>query len=153
MVSAGIYPGINFVNFAGQMRAISQSARPLIRLFSLLLAGIIYLSFFLVQFDIHLEGVPQDISYFSGDSNTVTGYEAAQHVRIFEICKKARPIFFRLNKRFQPKKFFEVFFYQGNILSRETVWIDLPIKPEKPILKNSVEPHSRRGPPELVFAV
>jgi hypothetical protein len=115
-----------------------------------LLAGIVYLSFFLVQLDIHLCGAPQDISFFSGDYSNVSEYQPPKHSQNFELCKKAKPIHFRLNKRFQPEKFFKPYFPTENILPVFTIRTDSHLIPQEPILNNTVESLSRRGPPELV---
>lgn len=139
-----------FVSFAEEMKGHPNIVRNLPRSAAKLLAGIIYLSFFLVQLDIHLGGAPQDISYFSCDYYTVTEYQAVKHSRNFEICKKPRPVHFRLNKRFQPEKFFETYFPTENIRLVSTIATVNPLIPQEPVLKNTVETLSRRGPPSLV---
>ena len=139
-----------FLSFAEEMKGNSNRFKFVAGFLGRLMTGIIYLSFFLVQFDVHLAGSTEDISFFSCDNSTVTEYQAANHARNFEICMKARPIHFSLNKRFHPEKFYEPFL-PGHIaqpvsaISKNTALI-----PEEPLLEIHPGSFSRRGPPALV---
>ena len=68
--------------------------------------GIIYLSFFLVQFDIHLNGSYHGISFFSSNYCSIhsgRGQHASDH---FGTHKDSRHNNLKLNKRFHPEHLF-----------------------------------------------
>src|SRR5450432_2389314 len=75
--------------------------------FAKILTGFIYLSFFLVQFNIHLNGTPGDISYFSSGYSSVqynpNSYSTSSHI---DSRKESKLVKFKLNKRFHPSSFF-----------------------------------------------
>jgi hypothetical protein len=151
LIAATQNPGLKyFVSFAEEMSRMPYKAKRIQSILSKLLAGFIYLSFFLVQFDIHFGETPQDFSYFSCDYNAVTEYQAAKHVRNFEVCKKATPIHFLLNKRFHPEKLFFAVSYQERIRPISILTASISFTLPNPILKDLSEPISRRGPPALV---
>ncbi len=73
---------------------------------SKMVTGLIYLSFFLVQFDIHLSGSTQDISFFSSDYSSINNGRQALYPRHSGLAKDSRHHGLKLNKRFHPKHLF-----------------------------------------------
>jgi len=114
------------------------------------MAGVIYLTFFLVQFNVHLNGTPNNVSYFSCDyssiNNTAFSSKSNQHL----IRTHSKLSNFKLNKRFHPESLFTV-----------PSLPDLPIEinyriqtplvhAEDPLTNYSFNSPSLRGPPAIV---
>ena len=127
-----------------------MSTKILHKIFLKTAAGIIYLSFFLVQFNIHLNGTPDNVSYFSCDyspiNNTAFYSKSNQHVN----CSHTKISSFKLNKRFHPESLFTV-------PSTPDLQIELNyqtqtpiVNAEDPLTNYSFNSPSLRGPP---FAV
>ena len=120
------------------------------KILSKTVAGIIYLSFFLVQFNIHLNGTPDNVSYFSCDyspvNNTAFSFNSNQHLN----CSHTKISNFKLNKRFHPESLFTV-------PSAPDLRIEINYKMQTPLVhaddpltNYSFNSPSLRGPP---FAV
>src|ERR1700750_482613 len=77
-------------------------------IFSKTLAGFIYLSFFLVQFNIHLNGTPNNVSYFACDYSSINNKSYSSNLNQHSIRKDSKHSKFKLNKRFHPERLFTV---------------------------------------------
>jgi len=115
-----------------------------------LLTGLIYLSFFLVQFDIHLSGSARDISFFSSDYSSVNNGHLTLSPKHSGLSKESRQPSFKLNKRFHPAHFFTApLFY---------IVLEQPLvqRPQAPPISEIcptnllVNYPSHRGPPAVV---
>ncbi len=110
--------------------------------------GFIYLSFFLVQFNIHLSGTPDNVSYFSCDYSSInnTQHSPDRHL----IHSNSRHTQFKLNKRFHPKSLF-VLPSIPDILVEINYHNQTPlIHEDDPLTNYSFNSPSLRGPPSLV---
>jgi hypothetical protein len=73
---------------------------------SKILAGLIYLGFFLVQFNIRFTGHSSTESYFSSGYNSVSCDQHAGYANLLSPHKSHHHGGFKLNKRFHPEKLF-----------------------------------------------
>lgn len=114
------------------------------------MAGFIYLSFFLVQFNIHFKGSASQISYFSSGYNSVSCNQQRESRDRFSIQKPNRQPNFKLNKRFHPENFFaEPEIPQSRI--KITYHLQDPlVNEEQPITNYSFNAPSLRGPPAAI---
>ena len=114
------------------------------------LAGLIYLSFFLVQFNIHLNGTPREISVFTCDYNPAN---CAQHnfsTTAGGIHKQTRHAGFKLNKRFHPENLFMAP-AQSLVFVEISYRTPVPLlNDEQPLTNYSFNAPSLRGPPVIV---
>jgi hypothetical protein len=74
-------------------------------IYTRLILCLVYLSFFLVQFNVHIGDVPP-VSFFTGDFNAPYQNNISKNIRSKNICSDSRPVYFRLNKRFHPEDHF-----------------------------------------------
>ncbi|HEY2649087.1 MAG TPA: hypothetical protein VGI38_07825 [Puia sp.] len=112
------------------------------------MAAIIYLSFFLVQFNIHLNGTPGNVSYFSCDYSSInnTQHSSDRHL----IHSNSRHTHFKLNKRFHPKNLFIVPLIEDNLVEI-SFRIQTPlVHAQDPLTNYSFNSPSLRGPPAFV---
>jgi hypothetical protein len=120
------------------------------RLISKMLTGLIYLSFFLVQFDIHLSGSAQNISFFSSDYSSVNSVDQTNSLKHSGLGKESRQPNFKLNKRFHPQQLFTAPNLSMALVQMEFHCHSTPILTGRwpsNLLFNSP---SRRGPPVVV---
>ena len=114
------------------------------------MAGIIYLSFFLVQFNVHLNGTPNNVSYFSCDyssiNNTTFSSKSNQHLN--RTHSKHSNV--KLNKRFHPESLFTLPSVP-DILVEINYNTETPLVHEDdPLTNYSFNSPSLRGPPLIV---
>src|ERR1700759_245534 len=82
--------------------------KSLYQIFRKTIAGIIYLTFFLVQFNINLNGTPNNVSYFSCDYSSINNKAYSSNLNQHSIRTDAKHSKFKLNKRFHPERLFTV---------------------------------------------
>lgn len=114
------------------------------------MAGIIYLTFFLVQFNVHLNGTPNNVSYFSCDyssiNNTSNSSKSNQHLN----CTHSKHSNFKLNKRFHPKNLFILPSVPDMVVEINYNTQTPLVHEEDPLTNYSFNSPSLRGPPAFV---
>jgi hypothetical protein len=117
---------------------------------SKILAGFIYLSFFLVQFNIHLNGTPRNFSYFSCDYSSINNTQSSHSDGHHLIHPDSKLSNFKLNKRFHPEKLFTAPVLP-DILAVINYQNPTPfIHEDDPLTNYSFNSPSLRGPPAFV---
>jgi hypothetical protein len=112
------------------------------------MTGFIYLSFFLVQFNIHLNGTPENVSYFSCDYSSINNTEHSSGSHL--IHSNSRHTHLKLNKRFHPENLFTLpslpdLLVEINYKSQTPL-----VHEEDPLTNYSFNSPSLRGPPAAV---
>jgi hypothetical protein len=115
-----------------------------------LMAGFIYLSFFVVQFNIHLSGTPQNISYFSCDYSSINNKECSANPNHHLIRTDSRHSNFKLNKRFHPERLFAVTSLPDIVAALNYKTQTALVHEKDPLTNYSFNSPSLRGPPVLV---
>ena len=114
------------------------------------MAGVIYLTFFLVQFNFHLNGTPDNVSYFSCDYNSINNKAFSSKSNLHLIRTNSKHSNFKLNKRFHPKDLF-IIPSQQEVLVEINYKIQTPLVHEDdPLTNYSFNSPSLRGPPIAV---
>lgn len=122
----------------------------LFRFFSKILAGFIYLSFFLVQFNIHLNGTHREISIFTCDYSPTNCTHPDFSTHTGGIHKQSRHAGYKLNKRFHPENLFSAP-AQSLVMVKITYRTPAPlVNEEQPLTNYSFNSPSLRGPPVIV---
>jgi hypothetical protein len=118
--------------------------------FSKTLTGLIYLSFFLVQFNVHLNGTPREISVFTCDYNPANCSHPDSPKQSGGIHKQSGLAGFKLNKRFHPENLFTAP-AQMPVLVKVSYRVPVPLlNDEQPLTHYSFNSPSLRGPPAIV---
>jgi hypothetical protein len=119
-------------------------------IFPKILIVLIYLSFFLVQFNIHMNGSPLNISYFSSDYSSINCNKYTKTTQQIGKHNDDRPAGFKLNKRFHPEDLFTVLVI--STLIRKIIFrIQAPqVLEEWPLTFYSYNSSLLRGPPSVV---
>jgi hypothetical protein len=121
-----------------------------LRKFSKIFSGFIYLSFFLVQFNVHLNGLPGDVSYFSSDYSSVNSTHYMGSLSRPGLRKDVKLRGFKLNKRFQPESLVTAPVLPG-IFIHIIYSAPVPLLNEdEPLTQYSFNSPSLRGPPAVV---
>ena len=110
---------------------------------------LVYLSFFLVQFNIHLSG-PSGVSFFSSGYNSEFSHTVQRTIpnKIAHKDKSSSGI--KLNKRFHPQHFF-ITPEPLNDLTRCCFPIQvMPFEADQPLTQYAYNSPSLRGPPPVV---
>jgi len=113
------------------------------------MAGFIYLSFFVVQFNIHLSGTPQNISYFSCDYSSINN-ECSANQNHHLIRTDSKHSNFKLNKRFHPERLFAVTSLPDMVVALNYKIQTALVREKDPLTNYSFNSPSLRGPPVLV---
>jgi hypothetical protein len=122
----------------------------LLRVIFKIQAGLIYLSFFLVQFNIHLSGTPREISVFTCDYSPTNCAHHDFSAKTGGIHKRTRHSGFKLNKRFHPENLFMAP-AQSLVLVEIRYRTPEPLlNDEQPLTNYSFNAPSFRGPPVIV---
>jgi len=114
------------------------------------MAGLIYLSFFLVQFNIHLNGTPQNISYFSCDYSSINNKSYSSKPDHHLIRKDSKHSNFKLNKRFHPERLFTITIMPDMVVETNYQTQTALVHAEDPLTNYSFNSPSLRGPPAVV---
>jgi len=127
------------------MMSINRHGSACIRVFMVL----IYLSFFLVQFNIHFSG-SSTVSFFSSGYNT----EFLQGIRNSYLNKFAhrdsKPSGIKLNKRFHPENLFITPDPVKNLVVYSFSMETMLIHEDQPLTQYDFNSPSLRGPPAVV---
>jgi len=111
---------------------------------------LVYLSFFLVQFNVHFNGASSSVSFFATGYNSQFSQEI-QHADLHKIAKKdSASSTIKLNKRFHPRNLFiapEPAY--GFIVCPYSIKTIL-IRADKPLTEFAFNSPSLRGPPPIV---
>ncbi len=114
------------------------------------LAGLVYLSFFLVQFNVHSGACPQKLSYFSSDYSMANNSHPTQSDDQWMVHKNTRHSGFKFNKRFHPEKLLTA----PKLAQTEVYFCYHIITPliheDQPLTQFSFNSPSLRGPPAIV---
>jgi hypothetical protein len=132
------------------MKAIAHFASKLQGILKMLLTGIIYLSFFFVQFDLHLGKSPVNLSYFSGDNTLANISSASGIINNSGLSRKGKQVHIRLNKRFHPEKFVIVYSSPSVPAPILVGAVVVSFIVDQPLVRSSYRSPSWRGPPVLV---
>lgn len=114
------------------------------------MTGFIYLSFFLVQFNIHLSGTPQNISYFSCDYSSVNNKAYSSQPDHHLVRTDSKHSNFKLNKRFHPERLFTVTTVADTVVEFNYKTQTALVHAEDPLTNYSFNSPSLRGPPMVV---
>jgi hypothetical protein len=118
-------------------------------IYSRLILYLVYLSFFLVQFNIHIGGVPP-VSFFSGDFNTAYKKNISPSTSGKDICSDTKRIIFRLNKRFHPEYHFVTPELIQDLVKYSFSVQVVPLYETHPLSDYLFNSPSLRGPPAVV---
>ena len=113
-------------------------------------AGFIYLSFFLVQLNIHLNGTPNNVSYFSCDYSSINNraFSSKSNQHLNRTHSKHSNI--KLNKRFHPENLFTLPSVPDMLVEINYNTQTLLVHEEDPLTNYSFNSPSLRGPPAFV---
>jgi hypothetical protein len=114
------------------------------------MAGVIYLTFFLVQFNIHLSGTPENISYFSCDYSSINNKAFSSNPNHHLIRKNSKHSNFKLNKRFHPENLFTLPAVPDMLAEISYKIQTSLVHEEDPLTNYSFNSPSLRGPPATV---
>jgi hypothetical protein len=114
------------------------------------MAGFIYLSFFLVQFNVHLNGTPNNVSYFSCDYSSINNKAYSSNANHHLIRTNSKHSNFKLNKRFHPERLFTVTTLPDMLAEINYRIQTALIHEEDPLTNYSFNSPSLRGPPVFV---
>jgi len=117
---------------------------------SKVIAGFIYLSFFLVQFNVHLNGTPNNVSYFSCDYSSINNKVYSSNSNQHLIRTNSKHSNFKLNKRFHPERLFTVNSLPDMAMELNYRTHTALVHEEDPLTKYSFNSPSLRGPPDFV---
>ncbi len=112
------------------------------------MAGVIYLSFFLVQFNIHLNGTPNNVSYFSCDYSSINNTQHSPDLHL--IHSNSRHTHFKLNKRFHPENLFTLPSAPDMVIEVNYKTQAPLVHADDPLTNYSFNSPSLRGPPATV---
>ncbi len=112
------------------------------------MAGFIYLTFFLVQFNIHLNGTPQNISYFSCDYSSINNTQHSADLHL--IHSNSRHTHLKLNKRFHPENLFTLPSAPDMVIEISYKTRTPLVHADDPLTNYSFNSPSLRGPPATV---
>jgi hypothetical protein len=113
-------------------------------------AGFIYLSFFLVQFNVHLNGTPNNVSYFSCDYSSINNTAFSSKSNHHLIRTHSKHSNFKLNKRFHPQCLFTVPSAPDMLVELNYITQTSLVHEEDPLTNYSFNSPSLRGPPAAV---
>jgi hypothetical protein len=113
-------------------------------------AAFIYLSFFLVQFNIHLNGTPENISYFSCDYSSINNKAYSSNSNNHLIRTNSKHSNFKLNKRFHPERLFTVTSLPDMLVELNYKTQSPLVHQEDPLTNYPFNSPSLRGPPAIV---
>ncbi|HET7003662.1 MAG TPA: hypothetical protein VFI33_20210 [Puia sp.] len=119
-------------------------------IFSKSMAGIIYLIFFLVQFNVHLNGTPNNVSYFSCDYSSINNKSFSSNLNQHSIRTDSKHSKSKLNKRFHPERLFTVTSAPDMAAELNYRTQTALIHEEDPLTNYSFNSPSLRGPPAFV---
>jgi hypothetical protein len=113
-----------------------------------MMVGFIYLSFFLVQFNVHLNGTPKNVSYFSCDYSSINNTQHSPDLHL--IHSNSRNTHLKLNKRFHPKNLFTISLLEIPLVKLSYQIQSPMVHAEDPLTNYSFNSPSLRGPPDTV---
>ena len=115
-----------------------------------IITGFIYLSFFLVQFNVHLNGTPNNVSYFSCDYSSINNTAFSSKSNHHLIRTHSKHSNFKLNKRFHPQYPFTVPSVPDMLVELNYITQAPLVHEEDPLTNYSFNSPSLRGPPVTV---
>jgi hypothetical protein len=119
-------------------------------IFPRIMAGVIYLTFFLVQFNVHLNGTPNNVSYFSCDYSSVNNKAFSSKSNHHLIRTNSKHSNFKLNKRFHPENLFIIPSVPDMLVEINYKTQTPLVHAEDPLTNYSFNSPSLRGPPAIV---
>jgi hypothetical protein len=124
--------------------------RSLYQIFRKAGATVIYLTFFLVQFNVHLNGTPDNVSYFSCDYSSINNKAYSSNSNQHLIRTDSKHSKFKLNKRFHPERLFTVSSAPDMVVELNYKIHSSLVHEEEPLTNYSFNSPSLRGPPAFV---
>lgn len=149
-MSGGLSFAGDSCRFADYFNCFMARKKNIFRVINKWLAGLVYLSFFLVQFNVHFGPCSRKISYFSSDYSSVNNSHFQKSGGQSLVHKDTKHSGFKFNKRFHPEKLLaapvpepaEVYFSYHIVTAL--------IREDQPLTQFSFNSPSLRGPPAIV---